>query len=61
LEAERLTGLSSKKFYQNPTTKPLDSELTFLSNAGIMVGTGAEPATGISKSTVKEWREQVRD
>jgi len=29
-----------------------------INNAGIMTGTGAEPATGISKSTVKEWRDQ---
>ncbi len=30
------------------------------SNAGIMIGTGANPAAGISTSTVKEWEDQVR-
>jgi len=29
-----------------------------INNAGVMTGTGAEPATGISKSTIKEWRDQ---
>jgi len=29
-----------------------------INNAGIMTGTGAEPSTGISKSTIKEWRDQ---
>jgi len=28
-----------------------------INNAGIMTGTGAEPSTGISKSTIKEWRD----
>lgn len=31
------------------------------SNAGVMVGTGAEPVTGLSKSTVAEWNEQVNN
>jgi len=29
-----------------------------INNAGVMIGTGAEPSTGISKSTIKEWRDQ---
>jgi len=29
-----------------------------INNAGVMTGTGADPATGISKSTVAEWNEQ---
>lgn len=29
-----------------------------INNAGIMAGTGAEPGTGISKSTIQEWRDQ---
>ncbi|KAL7758416.1 hypothetical protein ACKLNR_010843 [Fusarium oxysporum f. sp. zingiberi] len=29
-----------------------------INNAGVMAGTGAEPMTGISKSTVKEWEDQ---
>ncbi|KAI5460611.1 hypothetical protein BGZ63DRAFT_358443 [Mariannaea sp. PMI_226] len=31
-----------------------------INNAGVMTGTGAEPVTGISKSTVEEWEEQFK-
>ncbi|POR34387.1 Putative oxidoreductase [Tolypocladium paradoxum] len=31
-----------------------------INNAGVMIGTGAEPQTGISKSTPEEWSDQVR-
>ncbi|KAF2663859.1 NAD(P)-binding protein [Microthyrium microscopicum] len=31
-----------------------------INNAGIMTGTGAEPSTGISKSTLKEWEDEFR-
>ncbi|KAH7137863.1 short chain dehydrogenase [Dactylonectria macrodidyma] len=31
-----------------------------INNAGVMAGTGAEPMTGISKSTVKEWEDQFK-
>ncbi|KAH7184314.1 short chain dehydrogenase [Fusarium oxysporum] len=31
-----------------------------VNNAGVMAGTGAEPMTGISKSTVKEWEDQFK-
>ncbi|PNY20396.1 Uncharacterized protein TCAP_07428, partial [Tolypocladium capitatum] len=29
-----------------------------INNAGVMIGTGAEPQTGISKSTLEEWGDQ---
>ncbi|KAH7116391.1 hypothetical protein EDB81DRAFT_767412 [Dactylonectria macrodidyma] len=31
-----------------------------INNASVMAGTGAEPMTGISKSTVKEWEDQFK-